>query len=72
MHTHMKSRSACENIIKNVIHKKIPNNVGNYYLSSLIRVSIDERYNDRVQQLIDFRKLGRKQYYFNPSKKNSK
>lgn len=68
----MKSRSACVNIIKNVIHKKIPNNVGNYYLSSLIRVSIDEKYNNRVQHLIDSRKSNRKQYYFNPTKKNLK
>lgn len=70
MHTHLKSKSACNTVIQNVISKKIPKNVGNYYLTSLIRLSDDEKYISKIEELINTRKnKGRKQDYFNPHKK---
>ena len=69
-HTHLKSRSACNSVIDNVIKKKIPRNTGFYYLISLQRLSTDEKYINKIQELIDVRtQRGVKQYYFNPHKK---
>lgn len=69
-HTHLKSKSACESVINNVVNKKIPKNVGEYYLTSLIRLSSDDTYKNKIQELIDVRKSkGKKQNYFNPHKK---
>ena len=70
-HTHLKSRSACDTVIHNVINKKIPKNVGNYYLTSLIRLSDDTKYISKIEELINVRKQkGKKQNYFNPHKKS--
>ena len=69
-HTHLKSLSACNTVIKNVINKKIPKNVGNYYLTSLIRLSDDENYISKIKELINTRnQKGKKDYYFNLHKK---
>ncbi len=69
-HTHLQSLSACNSVISSVIHRKIPRNTSIYILKSLIRLSDDENYNNKVQELIDVRlQKGRKQYYFNPIKK---
>jgi len=69
-HTHLKSKSACNIIIQNVVNKKIPKNVGIYYLTSLIRLSDDENYISKIEELIETRKSkGKKQNYYNPHKK---
>lgn len=69
-HTHLKNKSACESVIYNVVNKKIPKRTGFYYLESLIRLSNDELYKVKVQELIDVRKSkGRKENYMNPHKK---
>lgn len=70
LHTHLKSKSACNTVITNVINKKIPKNTGFYYLTSLIRLSTDEKYISKVEELIEVRKSkGKKQNYFRPTKK---
>lgn len=70
-HTHLKSYAACNSIVHNVINKKIPKNVSNYYLTSLIRLSDNDKYSYKIQELIETRKSkGKKQYYFNPHKKS--
>jgi hypothetical protein len=70
-HTHLKSKSACDTVIQNVINKKIPKHVGNYYLTSLIRLSDDGEYIRKIEELINVRKLkGKKQNYYNPHKKS--
>ena len=70
-HTHLKSLSACNLVIHNVINKKIPKNLSNYYLTSLIRMSDDEKYSYKIQELIETRKSkGIKQKYYNPHKKS--
>ena len=69
-HTHLKNKSACESVINNVVNKKIPKNVGNYYLISLMRLSDNDTYKNKIQELIDVRECkGKKQNYFNPHKK---
>jgi hypothetical protein len=70
-HTHLKSKSACNTVIQNVINRKIPKNVGSYYLTSLIRLSDDAEYIGKIEELIETRKLkGKKQNYYNPHKKS--
>lgn len=69
-HTHLQSLSACNSVISSVMQRKIPRNTSIYILKSLIRLSNDESYINKVQELIDVRmQKGRKQMYFNPIKK---
>ena len=70
VHTHLKSLSGARNAIKYVVSRKIPRRSSIYYLVSLIRLSDDVTYQDKVNELINTRKQkGNKQYYFNPCKK---
>lgn len=72
-HTHLSSKSACYNAINYVLSRKIPKRTGNYYLTSLARLSDDEIYISKINQLIDTRlKKGKKLNYYNPIKKNVK
>lgn len=69
-HTHLKSLSGSRNAIKYVVEKKIPRNTNTYYLESLIRLSDDKLYINKIKELIKTRKSkGKKQLYFNPHKK---
>lgn len=63
-HTHLKSFKASKTAIDLVLNKKIPKSTNFYYLESLIRLSDDEAYIEKIDQLIQTRKSkGRKLDY---------
>ena len=68
-HTHLKSCKLANIIIHNVCNEKIPLNTSDYALESMYRLSNDEKYCDKIQQLLDTRKSKSKKFYMNPHKK---
>lgn len=68
-HTHIKSRNFCKSLIDFVMDKKVPTRVSNYILISCIRLSDDEGYIQKVNELLKTRKRKTKQNYYNHSTK---
>ncbi|MGL5718006.1 MAG: hypothetical protein ACRCX2_33695 [Paraclostridium sp.] len=55
-HTHLKSFKASKTAIDLVLNRKIPRSTNFYYLESLIRLSDDEIYIKKLNELIETRK----------------
>ena len=71
-HTHMKSRRLAKTVIHNVCYDKIPLNSRNYTLISMYRLSNDEKYRKKIQEILDTRKQkGKREMYINPTRKCS-
>lgn len=71
-HTHMKSKRLAKTVIHNVCYGKIPLNSRNYTLISMYRLSNNEKYCEKIQEILDTRKhKGKKNDYYNPSRKRS-
>ena len=71
-HTHIHSRKLAETIIKNVCSEKIPLHSHSRILESMARLSDNENYINKIEQLLKTRaQKGQKQYYFNPGIKKS-
>ena len=71
-HTHMKSKQLAKTVIHNVCYGKIPLNSRDYTLISMHRLSNDEKYREKIQQILDTRKQkGKKNDYYNPGRKRS-
>ncbi|MEG2789578.1 MAG: hypothetical protein RR942_17345 [Romboutsia sp.] len=67
-HTHLKHFNAAKKAIDLVISKKIPKSTNVYYLTSLIRLTNDDNYIEKINELIDIRsKKGKKEKYYNSS-----
>lgn len=65
-HTHLKHFNAAKNAIDLVISKKIPKSTNVYYLTSLVRLTKDEKYEEKITELIETRKQkGKKEKYCN-------
>lgn len=65
-HTHLKHFNAAKKAIDLVISKKIPKSTNVYYLTSLIRLTSDEKYVEKIQELIETREQkGKKEKYYN-------
>lgn len=65
-HTHLNNYKDVMFVIDSVNRKRVPRNMNNYLLVSLIRVTDDEEYANKVQELIDTRKRkGKKAVYVN-------
>lgn len=72
-HTHLKHFEAAKTAIDLVIKKKVPRSTDGYYLTSLIRLSEDELYISRINELLETReRKGKKDKYYNPGYKLSK
>lgn len=72
-HTHLKHFEAAKTAIDLVIKKKVPRSTDGYYLTSLIRLSEDEYYISKINELLDAREQkGKKDKYYNPGYKLSK
>lgn len=69
-HTHIRSRHFCKKLIDYVVDKKVPTRVSNYVLESCKRLSTDEKYIQKVTELLEARKSKTKQFYYNPHKKS--
>ena len=54
-HTHLKHFEAAKTAIDLVINKKVPRSTDGYYLTSLIRLSADEFYISKINELIETR-----------------
>ena len=71
-HSHLKNLKPCYKLIDNVINERIPRRCGFYYLESHARISNDEEYIRKVREYITVKQnKGKKQDYFNPSRKKS-
>ena len=63
-HTHLKSFKASKTAIDLVLNSKIPRSTNFYYLESLIRLSSDKKYIEKINELIEVRKQkGKKSPY---------
>lgn len=57
-HTHLMSFNACISIIKLIERREIPKSRSKYFLKSILRVSEDLEYNEKVDDLIiDYKEL---------------
>ena len=69
LHTHLQSLNACYSVIDDVLDEKLPYKRCNWYLISLIRLSTNEEYKRKIQEVIDTRKKkGKKDKYYNARK----
>lgn len=50
-HTHLKNYNTAVYLIKLSFHKRIPNHLSEYLIDSLIRISDDPKYIERVKRL---------------------
>ena len=72
-HTHLKHFEAAKTAIDLVIRKKIPRSTHSYYLTSLIRISEDDSYINKIKELINSREQkGKKDKYYNSRNKSWK
>lgn len=68
-HTHMKSKQLAKTVIHNVCYNKIPLNSRDYTLVSMYRLSDNENYCSKIQEILNTRKQkGKKDNYYNPSR----
>ena len=71
-HTHCKSKRLAETIINNVCSEKIPLHSHSRTLESMKRLSNNEKYVNKINELLNTRmNKGRKQSYHNPGIKKS-
>ena len=72
LHTHIHSKQLAETIINNVCSEKIPLHSHSRTLESMKRLSDNEKYIKKIEEILEVRKQkGRKQNYFNPGIKKS-
>lgn len=65
-HTHLRHFEAAKTAIDLVIRKKIPKSTHGYYLTSLIRLSKDDAYINKIKELMESREQkGKKDRYYN-------
>ena len=67
-HSHIRNFKTAVFIADLSEHKRIPHHLCRYLLISLLRVSDDVDYCDKIQELIDSKSNKTKQYYFNSQK----
>ncbi|RDY24641.1 hypothetical protein CHF27_000115 [Romboutsia maritimum] len=72
-HTHLKHFEAAKTAIDLVMNKKVPKSTDGYYLTSLIRLSDDNNYITKINELLEAREQkGKKEKYYNVGYKLSK
>ena len=69
-HTHVHSRKLAETIINNVCSEKIPLHSHSRTLESMKRLSNNEKYITKIDELLVVRASKTKQFYYNPHKKS--
>lgn len=69
-HTHLESFKMCYFVIDSVTSKKLQYKSSKWIINSLIRLSDDEEYINKLKGVLQVRQQkGKKQNYFNPIKK---
>lgn len=71
MHCHLKSRSLAKVIIANVCNEKIPLNSHSRTLECMARLTTNNKYKNKIEELLNVREQKSKQDYFNPCIKKS-
>lgn len=72
LHTHIHSRKLAETIINNVCSEKIPLHSHSRTLVSMKRLSNNDKYIKKIDELLAYREQkGKKQTYYNPTIKKS-
>ena len=72
LHTHIHSKKLAETIINNVCSEKIPLHSHSRTLESMKRLSDNEKYIKKIEEILEVRKKkGRKQNYVNHGIKKS-
>ncbi|RDY29450.1 hypothetical protein CHL78_001745 [Romboutsia weinsteinii] len=72
-HTHLRHFDAAKTAIDLVLNKKVPKSTDGYYLASLIRLSEDDFYINKINELLTTRKRkGKKEKYYNSGCKLAK
>lgn len=71
LHTHCKSKRLAETIISNVCSEKIPLHSHSRTLESMKRLSNNNKYITKIDELLNVRANKTKQFYYNPSIKKS-
>ena len=69
-HTHLQSFKQAEYIVNMATHKRVPRHLSKYLLTSLIRVTDDDGYKSKIQELLDNkgdRKQGNGNYKNSPA-----
>lgn len=67
-HTHLRSFDVAKTIASNVMNHKKPKTNNLYLIESHIRVSTDELYINYIEELIQAKRNGNKQTYYNKSR----
>ena len=68
-HTHIDSLKTAKYIVKLSLHKSIPHNLSIYLLNSLIRLSDDNNYTEKISELLETKQSKTKNMYYNVSGK---
>ena len=71
-HSHIRTFNQSRYIVEMVTHKIVPNHLSIYLLTSLIRISNDEIYQEKIQGLIDSKKNRGQRFYTNNMKNKYK
>lgn len=61
-HTHVSNYNTCKQLINAAIYKNIPKWFSNYLLNSLMRISDDIRYIEKIKIELEFRNKQKKSY----------
>lgn len=65
-HTHLESKRACFNVVDDVLAKKLPMKRCKWYIVSMIRLTDDEDYKAKLQEILTTREQrGKKERYVN-------
>ena len=62
-HTHLKCYNACYNVIDDVLSEKLPYSRSKWYLISLMRLSTNPEYINKIQKVLDARENKTKYRY---------
>jgi len=54
-HTHLRNFKSAKSVIYFAVNKRVPYKTSVYYLTSLIRITLDTNYKGKLQDLIDTR-----------------
>ena len=71
-HSHIKTFDQSKYIVNMVIHKKMPDHLSIYLLTSMIRISDDKVYQEKIKMLIDSKKNRGQRVYTNNMKSKYK
>lgn len=68
-HTHINNYNTAKYIVNLAVHESIPHHLSLYLLTSLVRISENKEYKDKIQALLHEKKSRSKQSYRNVSVK---